>query len=306
MSQLQPPHETLTVMLVPGGTGNIRRFQVPRKWIRWAGALAVGAALLNAIGAVDYVRVRRNVSELDRLRHETAEQREQLLTYAKQIEEISGELTRVSTFERKLRVIANLDPGDPLPLPGVGGPQGEGLEPHHLAGLTRSQRHTRLLSGFERLSSAASEESQSLETLIAHLEGQTAQLAATPSVAPARGWLTSGFGHRVSPFTGQREFHRGLDIAARQGTPILAPADGRVRFTGGDGALGTSVVLRHGYGIETMFGHLAKATVESGQLIKRGDQIGVMGSSGRSTGPHLHYQIMVNGSPVNPQSYILD
>lgn len=298
--------DAVTVMVVPGGTGTIRRFLVPRKWIKTAIGVAVGAAVLLMIGLGDYVIARSKVGELERLRHEAEEQRAMIHEYADRIEQISAQLVKVGTFERKLRVIANLDPADPLPLPGVGGIEGEGLEPHHLSGLTRGQRHKRMLKSLSGLAEAAESGEQRLSALVEHLESQTARLAATPSIAPAKGWITSQFGYRQSPFTGRREFHRGIDIAAREGTPILAPADGRVRFVGEDRGLGKSVIVKHGYGIETLYGHLSEAHVKVGARVQRGERLGLMGSTGRSTGPHLHYQINVNGSAVSPQNYILD
>ena len=135
---------------------------------------------------------------------------------------------------------------------------------------------------------------------------QMVPLAATPSVTPTKGWVTSGFGYRSSPFTRNREFHRGIDIAGRVGTSVVAPADGRVRFVGSKRSLGNSIVLEHGYGIESLYGHLSELGVKVGQRVRRGEQIGAMGSTGRSTGPHLHYQVEVNGAPVNPRNYILD
>src|SRR5262249_15792510 len=146
----------------------------------------------------------------------------------------------------------------------------------------------------------------SLDALVTHLEDQSAQLASTPSIAPTKGWITSGFGYRISPFTGSRELHRGLDIAGRMRTPVAAPADGDVLFVGHKPGFGTCVTLRHGYGMETVYGHLADSVVKQGQHVARGDRIGLMGNSGRSTGPHLHYQVQVNGNPVDPQNYILD
>ena len=214
--------------------------------------------------------------------------------------DISGRL------DRKLRIITDLDPEDPLPLPGIGGLEGDGLEPVRVAALTRRHRKRRMLEGLDRLEAAAEAQGQRLEELIAHLEARTARLGATPSLAPTRGWVTSDFGYRSSPFTGTREFHRGLDIAGRVGTPIVAPAEGRVRYVGEHPALGQTVILRHGYGLETVYGHLSEVAVKAGQKVKRGEIIARMGNTGRSTGPHLHYQVQAKGVPVNPRNYILD
>jgi murein DD-endopeptidase MepM/ murein hydrolase activator NlpD len=296
----------VTLMYVPGRAGRIHRYHVAQHWIRRA---AVGLVVLGlgtvALG-VDYVRARRQLTELEYLRTETRDQREKLLGYTEQMEQISEHLARVSRFDRKLRVITNLDPSDPMPLPGIGGIEGNLLAPDQVTGLTRDRRHRRMVESFGRLSEAASAQAESLGALISHLEDQTVRLRATPSITPARGWVTSAFGYRTSPFTGNREFHRGLDIAGRLGTAVLAPADGEVRFAGHKRALGNAIKLRHGFGIETLYGHLKELRVERGQKVQRGQVIALMGTTGRSTGPHLHYQVQVNGESVNPRNYILD
>jgi len=289
--------DSVTFMYVPGEAGRIRRISVPRVWLRRAGSVVCVAMLAIAVAGVDYVRVRRQVAEIHDLRDETHAQREQIVAYSKQVEVIAERLDKVSRLDRKLRVITNLAAADPLPLPGIGGIEGSLLDPHS---------HQRLTETFDQLRQAADVETLSLEKLLSHLEDQTARLGATPSITPTHGWVTSGFGYRTSPFTSSREFHRGLDIAGRMRTPVLAPADGEIRVAGHARALGKTITITHGYGIETIYGHLAEILVKPGAKVKRGQQIGLMGNTGRSTGPHLHYQVEVNGKPVNPQNYILD
>ena len=301
-----PQNDFVTFMYMPGNTGEIRRYHLPRSWLRRGtmGAIVAAVAVL-ALG-VDYVRVRINLVELDYLRGETSAQRGQLHEYTQKMATISEELTRISGFDRKLRLITNLDPADPLPLPGIGGVEGDLIGSDELATLTRARRHQRILEGLGHLTDAAGAEAESLSALIAHLEDQTTRLRTTPSISPTKGWVTSSFGYRTSPFTANREFHRGLDIAGRLGTPVYAPADGKIRFSGNRRALGNTVTISHGYGVETLYGHLHELSVKSGQKVVRGQEIGMLGSTGRSTGPHLHYQVQVNGVPVNPRNYILD
>jgi murein DD-endopeptidase MepM/ murein hydrolase activator NlpD len=131
-------------------------------------------------------------------------------------------------------------------------------------------------------------------------------LASTPSVWPARGWVSSGFGKRTSPFTGLSERHAGIDIANRTGTAVLASADGIVVYSSRNGSLGKTIKVKHGYGLKTNYGHLSKILVKKGERVKRGQKIGEMGSTGRSTGPHLHYDVTHNGVHVNPFNYILN
>jgi murein DD-endopeptidase MepM/ murein hydrolase activator NlpD len=110
----------------------------------------------------------------------------------------------------------------------------------------------------------------------------------------------------VSPFTGRRQFHRGLDIASHSGTPIISPADGVVTFTGRKGLMGNMLTLEHGYGMVTRYGHLKKILKKRGERVKRGETIALVGNTGRSTGPHLHYEVRLNGVAVNPTKYFLN
>jgi murein DD-endopeptidase MepM/ murein hydrolase activator NlpD len=138
------------------------------------------------------------------------------------------------------------------------------------------------------------------------LKEQKSILASTPAIRPTDGWFSSGFGYRTSPFTNQREFHKGLDIGNRVGTPVIAPADGLVVFVGREGSLGKMIAINHGYNLTTRYGHLNKFRVKKGKYVKRGQVIAEVGTSGRSTGPHLHYEVHLNDVHVNPFSYILD
>lgn len=146
---------------------------------------------------------------------------------------------------------------------------------------------------------------QGLIDLWQRLSERESLVSSIPSTKPAMGWITSNFGYRSSPFTGGRVMHAGLDIAGPTGTPITAPADGVVSFAGYDAGYGKMVSIDHGYGISTRFGHASQIYVKVGQKIKRGDPLAAIGSTGRSTGPHLHYEVRVNGQPVNPHKYIL-
>jgi len=131
-------------------------------------------------------------------------------------------------------------------------------------------------------------------------------LQSTPTLMPARGWITSYYGHRMSPYSNRVKMHEGMDVGAPTGTPVLAPADGLVTFAGSKSGFGIIVQLDHGYGIETVFAHSQMARVKKGQKIKRGTVIAQVGNTGYSTGPHLHYEVRVNGTPVDPLYFILN
>ena len=136
------------------------------------------------------------------------------------------------------------------------------------------------------------------------VERRQALAAATPSIWPVAGWLSSSYGNRTDPFTNDNDFHPGLDISAEYGVPVLATGDATVSQAGPNGAYGNMVTLDHGYGIATKYGHLSRIAVMASQRVKRGDVIGYVGSTGRSTGAHLHYEVWMNGRLTNPMTLL--
>jgi len=145
---------------------------------------------------------------------------------------------------------------------------------------------------------------ESQEEIQGILNDQRSLLAAKPMGWPTKGWMTSSFGLRKDPFNSQRKMHEGLDIAARTGTPVTATADGIVSSVRTEPGYGKMVVIDHGYGYRTYYGHNSKNFVKVGQRVKRGDRIAAVGNTGRSTGSHVHYEVRINGVPVNPKKYL--
>jgi len=152
----------------------------------------------------------------------------------------------------------------------------------------------------------ASVQMQNLVELYEFMEDQKSMFACTPSIWPSRGWISSGFGTRVSPFTNEKEFHKGLDISARVGTSVIAPADGVVSSIGEAIGYGKVITVSHGYGLKTRYAHLNDFLVKKGESVTRGQKIASMGNTGRSTGPHLHYEVYLNNIPLDPLRYILN
>jgi murein DD-endopeptidase MepM/ murein hydrolase activator NlpD len=147
---------------------------------------------------------------------------------------------------------------------------------------------------------------QTLQDQYELLADQKAFLSALPTKKPVVGYFTSGFGVRSHPFGGRAKMHEGLDIANHPGTPVKAPADGIIVFASTKAGYGQTVIVDHGYGLETWYGHTKKVLVTKGQRVRRGDPIALLGNTGRSTGPHLHYEVRIHGTPVDPLSYILE
>ncbi|OGQ32081.1 MAG: hypothetical protein A3I75_04640 [Deltaproteobacteria bacterium RIFCSPLOWO2_02_FULL_50_16] len=135
-------------------------------------------------------------------------------------------------------------------------------------------------------------------------QDQAVYLSSTPSVWPVKGWVTSGFGLRLSPWAEGVRFHEGIDVAAQWGAPVYAPADGRVTYAGPKGGLGRTVIVDHGFGVSTVYGHLSRIQVAEGQRVVRGIALASVGNTGYSTGPHLHYEVHVDGIPIDPMQYL--
>jgi murein DD-endopeptidase MepM/ murein hydrolase activator NlpD len=237
--------------------------------------------------------------QMARLEKETT----QIASLKSQVEEFQQQIQRLKEFDVKLRIIANLENAQETgSFLAVGGLSPASREPLQ-GGVADTQR---MKEELDRLSTEAEFREKSFQELYSFLEGKKRQLSSTPSIWPVRGWLTSTFGYRIDPFTGLRQFHEGLDIANRLGTPIIAPADGIVSRCSNSFGYGLTVEINHGYGIKTIYGHLSKAYVTVGHSVRRGERIAAVGSSGRATGPHLHYQVMLNEVPMSPMNYILN
>ncbi|RLC31784.1 MAG: M23 family peptidase, partial [Deltaproteobacteria bacterium] len=216
-------------------------------------------------------------------------------------------LMKFNMFEQKIRVIAGMDKDEAGSIFGVGGLVPDDIDPDMDSEGQRQAMLREMHSQLNILEAAFARQKEEFSSLLSSLHDKSRLLASTPSIRPIDGgWITSRFDYRISPFTGLREFHHGLDIAARIGTPVMAPADGTVIFSGKKGTLGNSIIIDHGNGIITRYGHLSKCMVKRGQTVKRGDLIGKVGNTGLSTGPHLHYEVRKHGVPVDPEKYILN
>ncbi|MFZ5571216.1 MAG: M23 family metallopeptidase [Thermodesulfobacteriota bacterium] len=238
---------------------------------------------------------------------EISGQRKQIQLFAAQLNTIKTKLVNLHAFEKKIRIIANIEKSDEQDsVFGVGGSIPEDLD----AGLMITEKHASLIREMheqvDQLDMASDNQQEGFTNLLKYLDDRKNLLASTPAVSPTSGWITSRFGYRRSPFTGRREFHKGLDISTRIGTPVIAAADGTITFADKKGLLGTMIIIDHGHGMVTRYAHLNSITKKAGHTVKRGDLIAEVGNSGRTTGPHLHYDVRLNGISVNPEKYILD
>ncbi len=234
-------------------------------------------------------------------------QRKQIQNFASEINQLKDNVKKLCIFEDRVRLIADIQQtSDSSGLIGIGGIPDNDLD----YDIEVEEKHNSLIRQMHRqtkqIALAAEKQNQDFELLIKELYKKKNLLAATPSVKPVDGWVTSHFGYRKSPFTGQKEFHSGLDISNKKGEEVIATANGTVSYAGTKMLIGKLVVIDHGHGIVTKYGHLHEINVKRGQKIKRGDVIGLLGNSGRTTGPHVHYEVKINGLAVNPVKYILN
>jgi murein DD-endopeptidase MepM/ murein hydrolase activator NlpD len=247
-------------------------------------------------------------AQLAQIRHERAAQSEHIASLNKQVGDFQQQIQRLKEFDVKLRIIANLENAEETDsFLGVGGISPSTREPWQEQETEAETKDLqRMKADLDRLCTEAEFREKSFQELYSFLEGKKKELACTPAIWPTRGWLTSRFGYRIDPFTGLRQFHEGIDIANRMGTPIVVPADGVISRVFNNFGFGLMVEVTHGYGIVTRYGHLSKSYVKVGQRVKRGERIAAIGNSGRATGPHLHYEVRLNDVPLNPQNYILN
>jgi murein DD-endopeptidase MepM/ murein hydrolase activator NlpD len=222
--------------------------------------------------------------------------------------QIQNDLASLKDTDIKLRVVTNLELMHPDVMGlGTGGTSNDSL----VSALRKQGASSYSLAGdvdnaLKRLLEEVRVQQDSYKQLEDHLNQQADLRNHTPSIWPAQGWLMSTFGYRVDPFTKQLQMHEGIDIAGPSGTPILAPADGKVFFVGPQQGYGLCFEIDHGYGISTLYAHCSFIKVNVGDMVKRGDNVGFTGSTGRSVGPHLHYEVHIAGQKTNPLNYIIN
>lgn len=244
--------------------------------------------LMNISGISDSVRLKY---ENARLLKENARLNREVAAYQKELEIVKKQMDEIFKMNNELRLAMGLpELSEDIKYMGVGGY------------IKSEERRMLELKSIRKLVDLEYEGLSKLKNL---LEEKEEELKYTPSILPAYGVLTSGFGYRRDPFTGRVKLHEGLDISAPIGTPVYAPADGVVTFVGMRHGYGLTIEIDHGGKYKTRYAHLSKSLVRVGQKVRRGDLIAKVGNTGRSTGPHLHYEVHVNGVPVNPRKFII-
>jgi murein DD-endopeptidase MepM/ murein hydrolase activator NlpD len=293
-----------TVLILADATSPARKLYINKASLTAVSSVAALSVLAFAFFLYQYVNLNVRMQEMKQLRQEARDRN----FLAAKVGQLEGEFTRLRDLDRKLRVLAGLDAREDE---GAKLAQGGSETLSQVALLDAVRKGIGRLGNWvgrdlETLGQEITSRERSFRELKGLLEAKRLMLASTPTIWPIRGRITAGYGYRLSPFTGQREMHEGLDIAAAFGSPIMATADGIISFVRPLGSFGNVVFINHGHGLTTLYAHASSFRVKEGQPIKRGQIIAYVGSTGRSTGPHVHYEVLVNGAAVDPLEYIID
>lgn len=293
------PDQHYTIIVVPHASSNLRKLHVSARFFLSV-LIGLAVVLLAGIGTmVHYVKLNLEEREFKKMSEDNARLKASLAQSQVLTQTLNQKLSVLADVSNKLRTMAGLTMQDsdakvPFRL-GMGGVSME-------AGPDGGPDQQKLMI----LQRRAEFLERDLGILSNHFQTKEARLNSIPSILPAPGFLSSTFGSRHNPFTDSPDFHEGIDISNEVGTPVIAPADGVCIFSGERAGFGQVVEIRHGGSVTTLFGHLEKILIKPGEPVKRWQKIGLMGNSGRSTGPHLHYEVHVNDQPVNPLPYILN
>jgi murein DD-endopeptidase MepM/ murein hydrolase activator NlpD len=295
-----------SILVVPEDNGEVKSYRASSTQGR---ILILGITLLlatTAFLAIQYAGKAKDTVALGRLRRENSYLRAQVTRLDDNILEFQTQMADLMERDKILRTMADLSEIDPdVRKVGIGGQSYEDLVDSRLSSETTEILPNSVLADVDQLLRQAKLENQSFQEVQDAFQKNRERLEHTPAIWPTSGYVSRGYGPCTDPFTGRRRPHEGIDIVNRVGTPVVATAAGRIAEKGWKTDYGWMVVADHGYGYKTAYAHLDSIKVRKGERVKRGQVIATLGNSGRSTGPHLHYEVRVKARAVNPLKYIL-
>jgi len=296
-------------MLIPHGEGASRSVSISMTVVKLLAAIGTVAGAFVLAATFGVVSRTIDVARSDRLERANHTLAAEVARMNARVSSLSDTLAVISRSDERVRLVAGLEPLDPgVRRAGIGGPAGSWPERDELvenAGTT-GREALRIHLDLDALIRRANLVSASFREASDSLNSHVQRLAATPSIMPTEGFLTSNFAMiRYHPILHINRAHEGIDITAAYGTPIIAPAGGRVVRVGWENGYGLAVEIDHGYGVRTRYAHQSRTAVVVGQMLKRGDRIGYVGSTGLSTGPHLHYEVLIEGRPTDPLRFVM-
>lgn len=290
----------VSIIIVPHNKAKTRNVSLSEKAVKIAVGIGLFVFLALTVFLIDYFTMNVTRQKYKTIWDENAQQKTAIAQYQQTIDKLQTTIDNYENYAKKLNVMAGLKSEEVLEgEPGVGSGSGQEI------GETGSSQ-TLDLGNLNDISLKADRVARNLDTLTTFFEDQVLQLASTPTVWPTKGYMSSSYGWRDDPFTGKRTFHHGIDIATSQGNPICATADGTVIQSRTDKIGGKTIKIKHMFGYVTIYCHLSKFLVKVGQKVKRGEIIGLVGSTGKARGPHVHYEVQLNGKEKNPYYYLLE
>jgi murein DD-endopeptidase MepM/ murein hydrolase activator NlpD len=299
------PKDFYTLLILPKKHSSAKKISLSGTLVTGVSIFLMGLILFVMYFSYDYIHIQRGQAELTRLKQQAVEQRKQIEGLVSKINQFASKMEELKQFDKKIRIMANIETGrDKEQLLGIGGPTSEENRLHSQMAADDKALIAGVRKQVDRMMDEALSREKSFAALLDFLKQKKSLLAVTPSVWPVMGWVTSEFGRRVSPFGSDQEFHKGIDISTKIGRVIQAPADGIVVEVAYQHDVGQMIRIDHGHGVCTFYGHLSKAIVSPGMAVSKGERIGYVGNTGRSTGSHLHYAVLLNGIPVNPRKYL--
>ena len=293
-------------MILPGPNSRVRKYSISKTLLRNIGYSLLAAVIISVLMVGDYFHMRSMVWELNSLRAESQQHRTEIQQFAANLVDLKGQMARLKDLDSKLRSVAKIGGRDDNHQVGGrgGGKELTALNLDEFGKKGHQEAMDQMNQELDNLKGDAAQQEVSMMKLTQYFEHRNSILSCTPNIWPVHGFITSEFGYRSSPIYGTRQFHEGLDIANRIGAPVDASANGTVAEIGYQSGYGRYVKIQHGYGMATVYGHLSSVKVNDGQRVKKGEVIGFVGNTGSSTGPHLHYEVRINGVPTNPRKYL--
>lgn len=301
------PKKYITVMILPHTHSEMKQLKIPVRLLYSTLAVVSIIFLMGIWLLYGYFSMSTKTQSYAKLQRENGMQKKEIMRITDDVNRLNSQMENLIVFSKRLQILMGLDTSSEIQNR-TGGI--EDKEVDRFSSLYKKNQKALLddiQTDIEQLQKDIPYQQSIHASLNDVFEKNTALLASIPSITPVvGGWITSRFGMRNDPFTGRRKMHYGLDIAQNRNAPVYATADGYVTYAKRFGGLGKMISLDHGYGFTTRYGHLSVILVKFNQKVKRGDIIGRVGSTGRSRGLHLHYEVQIEGVPVNPISFILD
>lgn len=282
--------KTFTFAIASPRNGKILKLRVPQSLVLSGGISFILFLLVSFLASFHYASLNYRTRDYERLQRENGNLRTENHLFRSETRQLEEKLTSLQALSQKLTKMSGIGRHSDA-VAGMGGPS------NYPSFLYAGDR-------IEYLKDTMNDLQTEFRQLNDWYQRQNTLSAATPSIMPVRGYPSGGFGYRLDPISGRKDFHPGVDIASPFGNKIVATADGAVTFAGPRFGYGNAVIIDHRFGMSTLFGHMSRIVVRSGQHVRRGDILGYIGNTGRSTGPHLHYEVRLNDHPLNPMQFL--